>query len=86
VGELGGDHDVVIEERGSCMDVAMLGAVPIVDSHAHVSEPPDLWLSRLPSKWRDVAPQVRHNEATAMSRWCVGDQWRRRRWPSGASA
>ena len=31
---------------------------PILDSDAHVNEPPDLWLDRVPRKWRDRAPQI----------------------------
>ena len=36
--ELHGDHDVVIEKRGPGIDVATLGAVPMVDSDTHVTE------------------------------------------------
>lgn len=57
------------------MDAATLSTVPIVDSDTHVTEPLDLWLSRLPSKWREIAPQVRFDEATSTNRWRVGDQW-----------
>jgi predicted TIM-barrel fold metal-dependent hydrolase len=31
---------------------------PIVDLDAHVVEPPDVWTSRLPSRYRDVGPHV----------------------------
>ncbi len=30
----------------------------VIDSDTHVSEPPDLFLSRLPKKWQDKAPRV----------------------------
>ena len=33
---------------------------PIVDADAHVNEPPNLWLDRVPAKWRDRAPRVEH--------------------------
>jgi len=29
---------------------------PIIDSDSHVNEPPELWIDRVPSKWRDRAP------------------------------
>lgn len=35
---------------------------PIIDSDAHVQEPPDLWQSRVPAKWRARAPKVDHTE------------------------
>jgi predicted TIM-barrel fold metal-dependent hydrolase len=31
---------------------------PIVDADAHVNEPPNLWLERLPARYRDRAPRV----------------------------
>ena len=31
---------------------------PIVDVDAHVVEPPDVWSSRLPAKYRDVGPRI----------------------------
>ena len=30
----------------------------IVDVDAHVVEPPDVWSSRLPAKYRDVGPRI----------------------------
>lgn len=55
---------------------------PIVDSDAHVNEPPDLWLERVPAKWRERAPRVEHTEA--------GDLWLfdggREKWPVGLTA
>jgi len=47
--------------------VAELG-VPIVDADAHVQEPPDLWLDRVPARWRDRAPRVERADDG-------GDQW-----------
>jgi predicted TIM-barrel fold metal-dependent hydrolase len=34
---------------------------PIVDLDAHVVEPPDVWSSRLPAKYRDVGPRIEHH-------------------------
>jgi predicted TIM-barrel fold metal-dependent hydrolase len=40
---------------------------PIVDADAHVNEPPELWQSRVPAKWRARAPKLLHTEQ--------GDVW-----------
>jgi predicted TIM-barrel fold metal-dependent hydrolase len=37
---------------------ATLQDVRIIDTDSHVTEPPDLWTSRLAAKWADVAPRV----------------------------
>ena len=34
----------------------------IIDCDQHVIEPPDLWQSRAPSKWKEKAPRVAHTE------------------------
>jgi predicted TIM-barrel fold metal-dependent hydrolase len=39
----------------------------LIDCDAHVNEPPDLWLDRLPSRFRDRAPRV--------ERFDEGDAW-----------
>ena len=40
---------------------------PILDADAHVNEPPELWQSRVPEKWKARAPRVEHTEH--------GDMW-----------
>jgi hypothetical protein len=36
-----------------------LAKIPaIVDLDAHVVEPPELWISRLPARYRDVGPRI----------------------------
>ncbi len=47
---------------------------PIIDVDSHIAEPPDLWTSRLPSKWADVAPRVVTDEKRGFDRWVVGDR------------
>jgi len=47
-------------------DVASID-YPIVDADAHVNEPPDLWQSRVPSKYRDRSPKVKRTDH--------GDMW-----------
>ena len=32
--------------------------VAVIDVDTHITEPPDLWQSRLPAKWADQAPTV----------------------------
>jgi predicted TIM-barrel fold metal-dependent hydrolase len=39
----------------------------LVDSDAHINEPPDLWTSRVPAKFRDRAPHMEHLQE--------GDAW-----------
>lgn len=55
---------------------------PIIDSDAHVNEPPDLWQDRVPEKWKARAPKVLETEA--------GDVWSfdegREKWPVGLTA
>jgi predicted TIM-barrel fold metal-dependent hydrolase len=51
---------------------ALLERVPVVDVDSHVLEPPDLWTSRLPRKWQDVAPRVVKDESTGQERWNIG--------------
>ncbi|MBW2424554.1 MAG: hypothetical protein JRG86_09905, partial [Deltaproteobacteria bacterium] len=34
----------------------------VIDCDTHITEPPDLFTSRLPTKWRDRAPRIRKNE------------------------
>ena len=47
----------------------------IIDSDTHVTEPADLWTSRLPSRWREKAPRVVRAPGTSEWRWRVGDAW-----------
>lgn len=62
-------------------DVASLD-YPIVDSDAHVNEPPDLWLERVPAKWRERAPRIESSDR--------GDIWLfdggKEKWPVGLTA
>jgi predicted TIM-barrel fold metal-dependent hydrolase len=55
---------------------------PVIDSDAHVNEPPDLWQKRVPKKWKERAPFVKHSEN--------GDVWYfdggKERWPMGLTA
>ena len=46
----------------------------VIDADTHITEPPDLFTSRLPAKYRDLAPRVHWNEERAWEEWTVGDQ------------
>jgi predicted TIM-barrel fold metal-dependent hydrolase len=45
----------------------------IIDVDSHVTEPPDLWTSRVSGKWREQVPYVRWDEGAQEERWFVGD-------------
>ena len=53
---------------------AIVERIPVIDTDSHVSEPPDLWRSRLPQKWADVMPRVELDEDRGMEYWLVGDR------------
>ena len=46
--------------------------VQVIDVDAHVSEPTDLWTSRLPKKWKDYAPFAKVDEESGVEKWHVG--------------
>ena len=50
--------------------------IAVIDADAHISEPPEMWTSRLGAKWRADAPQVRQMDTgpdgTAEDVWFVG--------------
>lgn len=45
----------------------------VIDADAHITEPADLWSSRLPAKYRDRAPHIVRN-ADGVEVWHVGDE------------
>ena len=55
---------------------------PIVDCDSHVNEPPDLWLERLPSKWKDRAPRCDNVEGGQLWVFDGGKE----KWPVGLTA
>ena len=52
---------------------AIADRIPIIDVDSHVIEPPDLWSSRLPSKWKDIQPRVVHVPSRGEDFWLIGD-------------
>ncbi len=47
----------------------------VIDTDTHISEPEDLWTSRVPAKFKDVVPHVEVNPATGYRHWRIGDYW-----------
>lgn len=47
--------------------------VPLIDTDSHVTEPADLWTSRMPAKYADIAPRPVWVEAAGEMQWKVGD-------------
>jgi uncharacterized protein len=49
--------------------------LPIIDADTHLTEPPDLWTTRVAAKYRDRAPRVEAHPETGQLRWRLGDTW-----------
>jgi predicted TIM-barrel fold metal-dependent hydrolase len=47
----------------------------IIDADSHITEPADIWTSRLPSKYLEVAPRVEFNSSTGHHHWRIGERW-----------
>ena len=50
-------------------------AVRVIDTDTHVSEPADLWTSRVPARWHDAVPQAIPHPKTGYRTWRIGDTW-----------
>src|SRR5262249_22650752 len=47
---------------------------PLIDADAHLTEPADLWTSRMSSrKWGDLIPHVKFDEQAGVGGWFLGD-------------
>jgi predicted TIM-barrel fold metal-dependent hydrolase len=49
--------------------------VQVIDTDSHVSEPYDLWTSRVPERFREKVPNVETWAETGAKHWKVGDTW-----------
>ncbi|HWE55298.1 MAG TPA: amidohydrolase family protein [Acidimicrobiales bacterium] len=56
-------------------DTLDLSTVKIVDTDTHVTEPPDLWTSRVPKSMIDKVPHVEVHPTTGHHHWRIGDHW-----------
>jgi predicted TIM-barrel fold metal-dependent hydrolase len=45
----------------------------VIDVDTHITEPPDLWSSRLPSKYRERAPRMVRDPQNGWDVWRIGD-------------
>ena len=45
----------------------------VVDTDTHITEPGDLWTSRLPAKYKDSAPHIVRDPETGVETWRIGD-------------
>ena len=43
----------------------------IIDADTHVTEPPDLWTSRLPAKWKERAPHIEWDDENEQEVWVI---------------
>ena len=49
--------------------------VHVIDTDTHLTEPPDLWTSRVAAKWRDEVPRVDIHPQTGHHHWQVAGTW-----------
>ncbi|MCE2390242.1 MAG: amidohydrolase [Proteobacteria bacterium] len=49
-------------------------AYHIIDADTHVTEPHDVWTSRVPARWKDKVPHVETNPDTGEETWVVQGQ------------
>jgi uncharacterized protein len=56
-------------------DAATLSSIQVIDTDSHVSEPYDLWTSRVASKYQDRVPVVETYDVTGSKHWRIGDVW-----------
>jgi uncharacterized protein len=55
------------------MGETLVDATLIIDTDSHVSEPPDLWTSRISSaRWGEQIPHLIHDDRNDVERWVVG--------------
>ena len=53
--------------------MAVTTPIRVIDVDTHVTEPRDLWSSRLPRKYSERAPRVEVDASSGVNRWVVGD-------------
>ncbi|HEX9995480.1 MAG TPA: amidohydrolase family protein [Acidimicrobiales bacterium] len=52
--------------------MSLLDDIRVIDTDTHLVEPPDLWTTRMPSKWQDMVPHVRWDEENQEEAWFIG--------------
>ena len=57
------------------METTIASSVRVIDTDTHVTEPLDLWTTRISSKWGDDIPHVAYDDRFEEDRWIVGGEW-----------
>jgi len=57
------------------MAMPIVERIAVIDTDAHVSEPADLWTSRVSSRWGDLVPHVAKNPAGPRADGATDDVW-----------
>src|SRR5262249_55963807 len=52
-----------------------ISKMKVIDVDSHVSEPGDLWTTRLPKKYGDMIPHVAAHPKTGYRTWRIGGMW-----------
>jgi len=60
---------MAVPSSSSLMDIR------IIDTDSHVTEPLDLWTSRMTGRWAEFAPHVEMDNQIGEQRWVVGERW-----------
>jgi predicted TIM-barrel fold metal-dependent hydrolase len=56
------------------MSQSLFESYQVIDTDTHISEPPDVWTSRVSSKWGDLVPHVVPDpEGSGIDYWAIGD-------------
>ncbi len=45
----------------------------VIDVDTHITEPGDLWTSRLPARYKDQAPHIVRDPETGIETWRIGE-------------
>ena len=53
------------------MSTMVVDRIKVIDADSHVSEPEDLWTSRISSKWGDLVPHVVYDPEKSEDRWWI---------------
>jgi predicted TIM-barrel fold metal-dependent hydrolase len=53
---------------------SIVDRIQVIDTDTHLVEPPDLWTSRMSSRWGDLVPHVLWDDAFEEEAWFIGDQ------------
>lgn len=61
--------------RGVPLSTA-LADIPVIDTDTHVTEPPDLWTSRVPRKLVDEVPHLEVHPETGHHHWRIAGDWK----------